>query len=118
MKKLLLLLCLLASVVTAQAQFEKGKWIVNPSVTGLGLSYDTQVDKASFGLDVNGGVFMADNLALLVRAGLSCNEGADADTDVYSLGVGGRVLIRHGSRLRFLPFQDCDFGTCAVLEYQ
>lgn len=93
MKKLLLLLCLLASVVTAQAQFEKGKWIVNPSVTGLGLSYDTQVDKASFGLDVNGGVFMADNLALLVRAGLSCNEGADADTDVYSLGVGGRYYF-------------------------
>ena len=93
MKKLLLLLCLLASVVTAQAQFEKGKWIVNPSVTGLGLSYDTQVDKASFGLDVNGGIFMADNLALLVRAGLSCNEGADADTDVYSLGVGGRYYF-------------------------
>ena len=93
MKKLLLLLCLLASVVTAQAQFEKGKWIVNPSVTGLGLSYDTQVDKASFGLDVNGGIFMADNLALLVRGGLSCNEGADADTDVYSLGVGGRYYF-------------------------
>ena len=66
---------------------------MNPSVTGLGLSYDTQVDKASFGLDVNGGVFMADNLALLVRAGLSCNEGADADTDVYSLGVGGRYYF-------------------------
>lgn len=39
MKKLMWIVCLLVVSVTAQAQFEKGKWIVNPSVTGLGLSY-------------------------------------------------------------------------------
>ena len=39
MKKLMWMVCLLVVSVTAQAQFEKGKWIVNPSVTGLGLSY-------------------------------------------------------------------------------
>ena len=44
-KKLTLLFCLLACVVSAQAQFEKGKWLLNPAVTGLGLSYDTGVDK-------------------------------------------------------------------------
>ena len=51
MKKLVLLFCLLVSVASAHAQFEKGKWVVNPSLTGLGLSYDTGLDKASFGLD-------------------------------------------------------------------
>ena len=74
MKKIVLLLCLLAGVVSAHAQFEKGKWLVNPSATGLGLSYDTQTDKATFGLDVNGGAFVADNLALLIRGGLAWNE--------------------------------------------
>ena len=92
MKKLVLLICLLVSVVSAHAQFEKGKWIANPSLTGLGLSYDTGLDKASFGLDVNGGAFVADNLALLIRGGLAWNEGG-TDMDVYSLGVGGRYYF-------------------------
>ena len=34
MKKFVLLICLLVSVVSAHAQFEKGKWVVNPSLTG------------------------------------------------------------------------------------
>ena len=92
MKKFLLLACLLLTVVSAQAQFEKGKWVVNPSLTGLGLSYDTGLDKASFGLDVNGGAFVADNLALLIRGGLAWNEGG-SDRDVYSLGVGTRYYF-------------------------
>lgn len=36
---------LLLVTVVAQAQFEKGKWFVNPSVTGLNLSYNTQTEK-------------------------------------------------------------------------
>ena len=35
MKKLALAFCLLAVSFTAQAQFEKGTMILNPSVTGL-----------------------------------------------------------------------------------
>ena len=41
MKKLVLFVCLLVATVAAQAQFEKGKWIVNPSISGLGLSHNT-----------------------------------------------------------------------------
>mgnify|MGYP007007948877 CR=1 FL=1 len=48
MKKLMWIVCLLVVSVTAQAQFEKGKWIVNPSVTGLGLSY-SKSEKTQFG---------------------------------------------------------------------
>ena len=142
MKKLVLLFCLLVSVASAHAQFEKGKWVVNPSLTGLGLSYDTGLDKASFGLDVNGGAFVADNLALLIRGGLAWNEGG-ADTDVYSLGVGGRYYFsqvgiylganvnvdrwdwgEHSSDTKFSFGMEAGYaffrgsGACRVLEYQ
>ena len=45
MKKLALAFCLLAVSFTAQAQFEKGTMILNPSVTGLDFSFpDCGVD--------------------------------------------------------------------------
>lgn len=53
----MLLVCLLVASVAARAQFEKGKWVVNPSLTGLELSHDTGTDKTSFGLEVKGGAF-------------------------------------------------------------
>ena len=92
MKKLTLILCLLVSTLAAHAQFEKGKWIVNPSITGLGFSYDTGLDKAAFGLEVNGGAFVMDNLAVLVHAGASWND-RSSDTDIYTLGAGGRYYF-------------------------
>ena len=66
MKKLMWIVCLLVVSVTAQAQFEKGKWIVNPSVTGLGLSY-SKSEKTQFGLQAQGGAFLVDNVALMLR---------------------------------------------------
>ncbi len=38
MRRLALIVCLLIGTVAAHAQFEKGKWFVNPSVTGLNFS--------------------------------------------------------------------------------
>ena len=38
MKKLALAICLLLASIAAQAQFEKGTMILNPSVTGLDFS--------------------------------------------------------------------------------
>ena len=71
MKKLALFVCLLVVTVAAQAQFEKGKWILNPSITGLEFSHDTGTDKTSFGLEAKGGAFLLDNIALLVDG---CNH--------------------------------------------
>ena len=68
MKKLALLVCLLVATVAAQAQFEKGKWILNPSISGLGLSHNTETDKTSFGIEAKGGAFLLDNVALLIHA--------------------------------------------------
>ena len=39
MKKLVLVVCLLVASLAARAQFEQGKWIINPSLTGLNFSY-------------------------------------------------------------------------------
>lgn len=38
MKKLVLVVCLLVASLAARAQFEQGKWIINPSLTGLTFS--------------------------------------------------------------------------------
>ena len=86
MKKLALFVCLLVATVAAQAQFEKGKWFVSPSLTGLNLVHDTELDQTSFGLEAKGGAFLLDNVALLVQAGAAWNQN---NADVYTLGVGG-----------------------------
>lgn len=85
-----MIVCLLIGTVAAHAQFEKGKWFVNPSVTGLNFSYNTETDKAHFGLEVKGGAFLIDNVALLLDAGATWQGGG---TDVYTLGVGGRYYF-------------------------
>lgn len=92
MKKIALLVCLLIASVAAQAQFEKGKWLVNPSVTGLGLVHYNETDKTAFGLDVHGGAFLMDNVALLVHGAAQWNQGG-GNQDVYTLGVGGRYYF-------------------------
>lgn len=89
MKKIALFICLLVVTVAAQAQFEKGKWVVNPSITGLDLSHDTGTDKTNFGFAAKGGAFLLDNVALLVHAGAQWKGGAD----IYQLGVGGRYYF-------------------------
>lgn len=92
MKRFALVACLLVAAVSVKAQFEKGKWIVNPSITGLELSHNTEMDRTSFGLEAQGGAFLLDNVALLLRAGASWNSGG-SDVDIYGLGVGGRYYI-------------------------
>ncbi len=90
MKKLMFMFSLLLVTLAAQAQFEKGKWFVNPSVTGLNLSYNTGTEKAHFGLEANGGAFLADNVALLVHLGADWQGGG---ADDYKVGVGGRYYF-------------------------
>lgn len=92
MKKIALVVCLLVVTVAAQAQFEKGKWFVNPSITGLGLSHNTETDKTSLGFEAKGGAFVLDNVALLINAGAAWNY-SGSDLDVYTLGVGGRYYF-------------------------
>lgn len=92
MKKVCLLLCLMVASLAAQAQFEKGKWIINPSVSGLDMAYDTDADRFSFGAAVKGGCFLVDNFALLVQGGVQWND-RGTHTDIYRMGVGTRYYF-------------------------
>lgn len=88
MKKLMWMVCLLVVSMTAKAQFEEGKKIVNPSLTGVGLSY-SKYEEARFGFQVQGGTFLMDNVALMLTAGADWSE----PKDKYTLGVGGRYYF-------------------------
>ena len=67
MKKLVLVVCLLVASLAARAQFEQGKWIINPSLTGLNFSYSNS-EKAQFGIGAKAGAFLAEGIALMVEA--------------------------------------------------
>ena len=88
MKKLALAICLLVVSIAAQAQFEKGKMILNPSVTGLDFSYNKN-DKATFGIGAQAGTFLADGIALMVNVGADWSK----PVDEYTLGTGMRFYF-------------------------
>ena len=88
MKKLALALCLLAVSFTAQAQFEKGTTIINPSLSGLDFSYSKN-DKAKFGVGAQVGTFFAEGIALMVNAGADWSK----PIDEYTLGTGVRFTL-------------------------
>ena len=56
---------------------------------GLNFSYNTETDKAHFGLEAKGGAFLVDNVALLIDAGAKWQGGG---TDVYYVGCGRTLL--------------------------
>ena len=89
MKKLLISLSLLCMTIAAQAQFEQGKWIINPSVTGLNLSHSKAQD-TQFGINGQVGAFLIDNVALMVSL---TGQWTD-DYDIYGAGVGGRYYFQ------------------------
>lgn len=90
MKKIFLALVMVTvSVLSASAQFEKGKVVLNGSLPGLGLSYSDAKD-FGFGLELNGGYFVADNLMIMGTAGFDYNK--KKWNDLY-LGLKGRYYI-------------------------
>ncbi len=89
MKKLFIGLCLLVLSVAANAQFERGKILLNTSVTGIDLSYSDS-EKGHFGLDAMGGYFVLDNFALTGTLGMDLRD----NLDKYYVGVGGRYYLQ------------------------
>lgn len=88
MKKIIVSFCLLCVAIAAHAQFEQGKWIINPGITGLSFSHSSN-EKTQFGLNAQVGAFVVDNAAILVTLG---GDWAD-EMDVYQVGAGGRYYI-------------------------
>ena len=87
MKKLALLVCLLVATVAAQAQFEKGKWILNPSISGLGLSHYT--------LGVGGRYYFS-------KIGLYL--GADVNVDRWDRGTSDDTKFSFGAEAGYAFF--------------
>ena len=86
MKKLALALCLLAVSFTAQAQFEKGTTIINPSLSGLDFSYSKN-DKAKFGVGAQVGTFFAEGIALMVNAGADWSKQEYVSTSIKLVSI-------------------------------
>ncbi|MDR2816804.1 MAG: hypothetical protein LBB62_08920 [Proteiniphilum sp.] len=89
MRKLFFSLCLLCLSIAAKAQFEQGKWIVNPSITGLDFSYSSH-EGVNFGVSGQVGAFLIDNTALLVAVGGDWSKPANS----YNTSVGGRYYFQ------------------------
>lgn len=85
-KKVLVLMVALMSVITASAQFEKGKVYVGGSLTGLNMNYSG--DKFRFGAQANVGYFIADDFLLHASAAYEHNDG-----NAYGVGAGARYYI-------------------------
>ena len=65
-KKITIVCVLLMACVQAKAQFEEGTFFVNTSLTGLNLSH-SKYEGTNFGLNVEGGAFVVDNLSVLIN---------------------------------------------------
>ena len=88
MKKVFLLLTVLAASLTANAQFEQGKAYLGASLSSIDIS--SQAKKFHFGLNAKAGYLFADNLMATAQVGYSHLE----DTpDVFVLGAGARYYI-------------------------
>ena len=90
MKKFLC--CLMLVILTsasASAQFEKDKWYLNASLTGLDLSNNDQTG-TRLGFSLGGGAFVADNVMILVHAKGDYVEHA---ANQLTLGAGARYYF-------------------------
>ena len=87
MKKLLMgALLMFLATFNANAQFEKGVWYANASLTSLDVSHSKH-EGSNFGFGVTGGKFVADNISVLFHyKGQYVEHGLDET----SLGVLGR----------------------------
>lgn len=91
MKKLFFLLAFFTATLSCSAQFEKGKYYIGGSLTGLDLSY-SGLEELNLGMQAKVGYLVADNWMLTGQAGYN-HSGNDDIADSFSLGVGGRYYI-------------------------
>ncbi len=91
-KRLSLLLLSLLVAFSASAQFEQGKKYISASFSGLDLGYNGS-SEFNVGLQLKGGYFLADNLAVVGTVGYNHVGGDDDTPDRFSLGAQGRYYI-------------------------
>jgi hypothetical protein len=90
MKKVIMMIALVAMTLTANAQFESGKTYIGASVTGLDLNYNG-AKKWNIGIQGNVGQFITDNWLLFGQIGYQHIGGSKVND--FKIGVGGRYYI-------------------------
>ena len=90
-KKFYMLIMALLISITANAQFEQGKWYLGASMSGLDISY-SGAENFNIGLDAKAGYLIADDWMLLGQLGWQHN-GHAGESDAVTLGIGGRYYI-------------------------
>lgn len=96
MKKLVFALGMIACFFTAQAQTEQGGWLVgaNSNLSFTSTSADGIDDNQSnFNLSVQGGYFLADNLAAGLRLGFFSSKLGDNKSTSTSIGPFARYYV-------------------------
>ena len=88
MKKVLMSLLLALVSLAASAQFEAGKTYLSTSLSGLDLTFGKQ-DKLRLGVDLTGGLFVADDWQLMAQAGYEHQR----HFDQFLFGLGTRFHI-------------------------
>lgn len=84
MRRLLLSLAIMIIVaINANAQFERGTWYVNTSMSGMGISHSTY-EGTNIGVGLSAGSFIDDNVALLVS---TRGNYYDKGLDQFSIGT-------------------------------
>ena len=88
MKKVFLLLAVLATTLSANAQFEKGKAYIGAGLTGFDIS--SQAKKFHLGVSAKAGYLFMDNLMATAQVGY---EHLKDSPDVFTIGAGARYYI-------------------------
>ncbi|MFN8395929.1 MAG: hypothetical protein U0176_14930 [Bacteroidia bacterium] len=96
---LLALSLILSSTLIAQAQTEKGHWMIGLKSSGLGF----QVRKGSFyvALSPEGGYFLADHLALGAHVGLNVGRQVTSNFTGSGFGIAFTPFLRY-----YIPFRE------------
>ena len=105
MKRLALLVCLLIGTMAAHAQFEKGKWFVNPSVTGQGGGTDV------YTLGV-GGRYYISKVGVFLGAGVDLNrydwDGGDKTRFGFGMEAGYAFFLSRTVTIEPAVYWDID----------
>lgn len=92
MKRIFLAIIMAVVSMGAFAQFDKGTKYVNTSLSGLQMQY-SKSSKFSLGLNASAGYFVADELALIGRAGYE-HTFSGQKNNTFNLGAAARYYIR------------------------
>lgn len=114
MKKVLLTVCAAFIVFAASAQIEKGTWLVGGSSDISFNSFNEDAgDYSNFNIDLKGGYFVIDNLAVGLLIGYDKTnynaDGADDSDATTTLGLFGRYYV-NGKILLGANFASYDLG--------